>query len=92
MKTVQLYYYEYCDNNLGVWNREWDSNERDLEQKRKRRAEGMGINLEQQEAEDPEGEDLTGEYGDIGLVVEVDVTLSLTGVLDFANEYGLGGD
>lgn len=85
MKTVTLYYYEYCDSELGIWSREWDTDKRDLARKRKRRAKDMGTDLDSESEQD-------GSYGDMTEILEATVTLSLTGVLEFANEYALGGE
>lgn len=82
---VTLYYYEYCNDSIGTWSREWALDEEDIVAKRERKAEYYGTDV----ADESE---LTGEYGEIGAVEQTEVELSATGLVDFANNWAAGGE
>ena len=82
--TATLCYFEFCNNNMGIWDREWFLTHEDAEQARKARADDMGTNLD-----DSDEEDRSGEYGEISEVREEVVTLSAEGLLEFARNFAV---
>jgi hypothetical protein len=80
MNTVKLWYVEYCENNLGLWNRGWfDSEEEADECYRQLLAEHGGPR-----------EELCGNYGDAFAPQAVFVPPNADGILGFARDYATG--
>jgi hypothetical protein len=83
--TVTLCYFEFCNNNMGVWDREWFLTREEAETARQARADSMGT----EPGDDAEEEDLCGEYGDVSEVLDEPVTLSAEGLLAFARNFAV---
>ena len=86
--TLTLYYFEFCAGNLGIWSRNWFSTRQEAQAARQERAESLGTDLADAEA----NEDQCGEYGDISEVHEEQVRLNAQGVLGFANNFAVDND
>jgi hypothetical protein len=82
-----LFYFEFCQNNLGVWDREWFLTREEAETARENRADSIGTDLDE-----TDDEDLCGEYGDISEVQEEQVPLTTAGLLAFANNFAVDSD
>jgi hypothetical protein len=84
--TVTLCYFEFCSNNMGIWDREWFLTREEAEKARQERADSMGTEPGDANAEE---EDLCGEYGDVSEVLDEPVTLSAEGLLAFARNFAV---
>jgi len=82
--TVSLCYFEFCSNNMGIWDREWFLTHEEAERARQERAKSMGTSLD-----NTDEDDLSGEYGDISDVRDETVTLSAEGLLGFARNFAV---
>lgn len=84
MKPVTLWYFSYCMNSLGVYDRVWAASRSGLEKKRRELKE-----LYRGEMDDRITENTTGEYGEHGPACEVEVIPTARGILAFASEYAV---
>lgn len=83
-----LYTYQFVDNNLGIWCRDWAPTAEAAEKARKETIERLGVHeyVENEKV----GSDC-GEYGDCLTAEVVEVELTQDGLLDFAGNYAVGG-
>lgn len=87
MQKVTLYFFEYCDNNLGIWNRAWALTKEAAEESREETAKRLGVEDDYKPDEVIGGD--SGDYGDILPVDSVEVELTPEGILNFANNYAV---
>lgn len=71
-KHVTVYYFDFCDSNLGVWSRAYFASREEAEAEKATMIEEYGY-------EEPE--ELNGSHGDISKVYDEEVELSLEGVV-----------
>lgn len=77
MNTVTLYYIEFVDNGIGVWDKQWFATKEEAEAEYDRKI--------REDEYDPELDD--GSEGGISGPHDVEIQLTPPGLLDFANEY-----
>lgn len=75
---VTLWYVEYCENNIGIWTKDWFATEKEATDR-----------YEELIAEHGKRDDATGTYGDVCEVQLTIVDLTLEGILTFANEFAV---
>lgn len=83
--TVRLYYFEYVDNNLGLYTKSWFPTEGSAKHARRTLLEApdspyFGVDVSE----------MTGQYGELSQMQYEDVELSAAGVLAFAREHAAG--
>lgn len=84
--TVTLYYFEYVDNNSGIWNRSWYPTEVGANNGRRLMIDALGA-----DEDDALGQG-DGQYGQVGEVHTESVPLTAEGILNFANNYATEDD
>lgn len=78
-----LWYVEFVENGLGIWDRAWFATKEEAEAGRQVLLASHG----------GQRQELTGAYGDVDVVQSVEVELTPEGVLEFAREFAIdGGD
>jgi hypothetical protein len=80
--NTRLWYYEFCDNNHGLWSREWFATEAAAAEDRETRIADLGDAASTGVCD--------GSYGDVDVVQSVEIELTDAGALAFANNWGTG--
>ena len=83
--SVELFYFDFCENSLGQWDREWDLSREKLEEARNQRIQNLGGSARTEE----EGEDLDGNYGDVCAIAATRVELTPEALLSFALNFAV---
>jgi hypothetical protein len=83
--TVTLWYFEFCTNGLGVWDRMWAASRSELAKERQWLKD---INSKLDDKMTP-GDELDGSQGQHGPARSVKVELTAEGVLHFAQNFAV---
>ena len=83
--SVELFYFEFVGNNRGIWDRRWFLTRAEADTARGDKLDEFG----KRDADDPDAEELSGQYGDVGGIETETVALTAAGLLAFANNFAI---